>query len=669
MDKQFTPETLRFFRYLSWPQLSEDAQTAAYVLKTADEQSGLFIPQVHLRTLQTGETQTLCAGTRAPYFVQNGKAMTYISNESGEDQVYLRDFVSGQTQQLTSLRHGVTRYRVSPDGTKLVFEATLWPQETEQSLAFTPMSPEEKLSWNAQLDMEPYTATELVCKMDEWYGMRKGEFAHIGILHLANRSACVLPIGMEAIYPSLSPDGTKVAFLGYPYHDARGHQVELFVWDIVKESLEQISSGSYICTDHSPIFTADGSGIIVFAYGGSVGVPYLYTLSDKSCRTLIAQDDDALCHGVHPLIANKTENGENDAYAYLTDSGRTLTFLSARNARQNLYRIPLEPGSRVEQVLAGDSDLQAFHVNADGRVLSLMGDLHHPAELYMDGKRLTAHNAWLNDYPQGDVQEFWIRSRDGKVNLQYFLIHPVHQQANRLYPAVLDIKGGPTTMYAAAYWHEFHALSAAGFAVIVGNPRGSVGFGEAFCEGAVCWQNESMNDLEDMLADALSKGFIDPKRLGVTGGSYGGYMTNKLIGRTKHFTAAVTQRSLVNPATSYGTGDMGFISARDIPQGFKMLEYLEDRARGNPLTYVDSMKTPLLILHAFRDYRCSFEQGEQLFIAMKERNPEVPCRLVMFPQENHALTRTGKLHSQIQHLSEMVSWFRTYLNKEEESHA
>ena len=164
--------------------------------------------------------------------------------------------------------------------------------------------------------------------------------------------------------------------------------------------------------------------------------------------------------------------------------------------------------------------------------------------------------------------------------------------------------------------------------------------------------------------DAISKGFIDEKRVGVTGGSYGGYMTNKLIGRTKVFAAAVTQRCLANTATSYGTGDMGFVSSRPIPKHFHMLDYLEDRARGNIISYIDHFKVPLLILHAYQDYRCGFEQAEQVFIPMKERNPEIPCRMVMFPNENHGMTRNGKLYHQVRHLQEMTNWFVKYLIEE-----
>ena len=177
-----------------------------------------------------------------------------------------------------------------------------------------------------------------------------------------------------------------------------------------------------------------------------------------------------------------------------------------------------------------------------------------------------------------------------------------------------------------------------------------------------------MEDQLSFVEDAISKGFIDETRIGVTGGSYGGYMTMKLIGRTDTFAAAVAQRALANPVTSYGTGDMGFISSGPVPEDFTMKSYLEDRARDNVISYIDRMKTPLLILHAANDYRCGFEQAEQIFIAMKDRNPEVPVRLVRFPNENHALTRTGKLHYQMRHLRELVNWFCQYLRKEECHH-
>lgn len=303
-------------------------------------------------------------------------------------------------------------------------------------------------------------------------------------------------------------------------------------------------------------------------------------------------------------------------------------------------------------------------MNENDQIVTIQADWLHPAELWMNGEKLTDSNPWLSEYALADVEEHWVKSKDGKADLQYFLVKPVCFEKNKQYPAVLDIKGGPTTMYGLTFWHEFQALASLGMAVIFGNPRGSTGFGRAYCAGGVCWENEAVDDLVQFVEAAVSKGFIDEKRVGVTGGSYGGYMTNKLIGRTNVFAAAVTQRCLANTATSYGTGDMGFVSSRPIPKHFHMLDYLEDRARGNIISYVDHFKVPLLILHAYQDYRCGFEQAEQVFIPMKERNPEIPCCMVMFPNENHGMTRNGKLYHQVRHLQEMTNWFVKYLMEE-----
>lgn len=668
MEKLFQPEDLKHFRYVSGPVLSADGTRAAYVVRTAEEAGGTFVPQVRWIDLSAGQEHELPAGTRMPWFLADCTQLMCISRESGEDQVWQFDLSTGSRRQLTRLRHGVTRYRLSRQEDQLAFEAILWPEEVGKGLAFTEMTEADKAAWAAEIDMRPYCITDLVYKMDEWYGMRKGEYEHIGTVNLLSGEAKVLATGMASIYPAFSPDGRAVAFYGYPHKHAWGNAAELEIIDLQTGEMTQLSEKLSIAKDHCPIFTPDGSAVITMAYQGMVTAPYRIELAD--CRTTALMDpaDEEVTHGVHPLMTSRTENGECHAYAYLSEDGEWLYFLGGRHSRTLLCRVCARGGGRVEVVLHGDTDIQCFFRNARGDLAYAMGSLKAPPEMYVNGECLTDHNAWLRAYPMGEVEEHWIRSRDGKAELHYYLMHPVHREPGEKVPAVLEIHGGPNCMYGAAYWHEFHALAAKGFAVIYGDPRGSVGYGNAFCAGAVCWMPEAMNDLEDMLADALSKGFIDENRVGVTGGSYGGYMTNKLIGRTKHFAAAVTQRSLINPATSYGTGDIGFVSAGRMPKNFRMLPYLEDRARGNIISYIDNIDIPVCILHAFRDYRCSFEQGEQFFIAMKERHPDVPVRLVMFPDENHALTRTGKLHNQIRHLTELTGWFEKYLKKEAEGH-
>ena len=189
-------------------------------------------------------------------------------------------------------------------------------------------------------------------------------------------------------------------------------------------------------------------------------------------------------------------------------------------------------------------------------------------------------------------------------------------------------------------------------------------YGKEYEKGA--WDGSAYDDLMAFLDAAIGLGFIDETRLGVTGGSYGGFMTNYIIGHTSRFAAAVSQRNLCNRATSYGTGDMGSIFEGPFKGCYRSLMG-RMQGRSSTIKTIDRISTPLLILHATNDYRCSFEQGEQMFIAMKDRRPDIPVRFAAFPGENHGLTREGNAYAQTGHLKEMADWFTKYLKAEEEA--
>lgn len=676
MKKRFTPSDLKHFTYLSWPVMSEDGQKIACVSRKAEEENGSFPPSVHLYEKQAdggyqeNRSQYL-EDAEAPYFLRDGRHMIYLSGESGEKQVWIRNLASGEKRRITSLRHGVSYYRLSPDEQLITFAATLWPEEAEEGTACTEMTPQEKALWEAELEYTPYAAETLTYKMDEWYGMRKGEFSHIGIASLDGQLQQIFDVqGYEAEVPVFSHSGEQIAFYAYCNPGAYGRQKELFVIRRDGSGLRQVTEKCYLSELDAPIWTADDSRIVLFQYksfadASYVLMPFCVDLEDGRMIQQFRDDDETICSGSGLFIAGRTENGRHSANAYLSADGQELYFLSGFRGHTAIYRVRLrgkDQPNPIELVQAGSTDIQGFYRTLSGRLVYLQGTFSRPADLFCQGFQLTDCNSWLEAYEMPQVEEVCVPTKDGKELLHYYLWHPVGQIEGELYPAVLDIKGGPETMYTACYWHEFHALTSAGMAVIAPNPRGSAGFGRSYLAGGICWKQEVVDDMETFVQDAVKKGFIDPARVGVTGGSYGGYMTNKLMGRSELFAAAVSQRSLVNPGTSYGTGDQGFISSQPVPEDFKMLDYLEDRIKGNIITYIDHFKIPLLILHAKKDYRCTFEQAEQLFIAMKDRNPEVPVRLVMFPEENHNLTRGGKLHSQIRHLQELTDWFAKYLD-------
>ncbi|WP_338546088.1 S9 family peptidase [Emergencia sp. JLR.KK010] len=674
MKKQFQPDDMKYIRYLSGIAVNPQGSLAAWVNYKGDEETGLFSGQIHLTDLKDSAPQVLqLAGSCSqPQFLDDD-TLLYLSDASGERQLYQYNILTQSCEMLTSARHGVNRYSLSRNGKKAVLEIDLWQQEVDDASMFVIMSDEEKTAWKEEVEYSPYEITDLTYKMDEWYGMRKGQLPKIAVLDIESGAQELLTVdGLEYVYPQISPDGSTAAFYGYPHTGAKGRQAELFLCDIQGGKPKQLTNDIGVYADTCPAFSEDGKEI-VFAVcpmledGSTIILPYAYSLKDNKTRAVIGEEEDQLCHGLNGFPVGRSVYGESSSY-FDCAKDDYLYFLSTFCGRESLYRKNLhrieEP---VELILAGETCIHEFAIAKEGSLVYLMANFEGPAEAYVklagtkEAHRLTDANPWLSDYELPKTEELSVKSFDGKADLQGWVMHPENQEKGQKYPAVLYIHGGPECTFTAEYWHEFHALAAAGMAVIFANPRGSVGYGRAFCAGGIAWAKEAMDDLIAVVQAACEKGFIDEKRIGVTGGSYGGYMTNKFIGRTNHFAAAVTQRSLINPSTSYGTGDMGFISARPNWEGMKMLDELLDRARGNAITYIDNMKVPLLILHGYKDYRCSFEQAEQLFIAMKDRNPGIPVRLVMFPTENHGVDRIGKLYNQIRHLSEMTDWFTTYL--------
>lgn len=710
MKRNFQPEDIRNLTFLSHPVLSSDSKKIAWIERKGNGETGLFPSSLCMTDSAGGQIYRTDDGFSylQPCFLADGQHLLYLSDHSGEMQLYLKNLKCGVSCQLSTIRHGIIRYAVNEQETAIAFEAVLWDEEISAGLAFLEMNKEEKQAWQEELEYRPYEAADLTYKMDEWHGMRKGEYEHIGVLtvdlsrvkellnaehsnihkvsELISQKLLLPDSSMESVRPSWSHDGSMIAFYGYPHNGARGRQAEIFICHADGTGLSQISENLFLYPDHAPVFAKDDRSVIGIGFppyedGSCIMLPYRIYIEEtdqkkRSCLLPVGMNEDEteirVCHGINPMMAGRTEMGEHGYYFRLSADGEWLYFLSAVHGKTGLFRCELTHPQNTEQVLLPnttcDTDIQAFSLNDAGGIVWLGADATHPSELYYQGKQLTNVNEWLNECALGHTEEFWTKSRDGKADLQWFLVQPNRERKEIPAPAVLYIKGGPETMYAKTFWHEFQALSSAGFAVIYGNPRGSVGFGRAFNANGVCWCNEAMNDLLDIAEDAIARGFADRSRIGVTGGSYGGYMTNKLIGRCDVFSAAVTQRCLVNPVTSYGTGDMGFISSREIPKNFHMLDYLADRAKGNIISYIDQIKVPLLILHGMEDYRCGFEQAEQIFTAMKERHPDIPARLVAFPGENHNISRTGKLYHQILHLKELVDWFTKYLNRDGEKH-
>lgn len=277
-------------------------------------------------------------------------------------------------------------------------------------------------------------------------------------------------------------------------------------------------------------------------------------------------------------------------------------------------------------------------------------------------KRLSKVNEeLLSSVTLSEPVEFETPSKDGTL-VHGWLMRPIGLKEGEKYPAALEIHGGPHSAYGYAFSHEFQLLAARGYAVVYSNPRGSCGYGQSFL--TAIRHDWGGVDYEDVMAAAdyaASMPWVDGERMGVLGGSYGGYMTNWAIAHTDRFKAAVSMRSTCNRMSQFGASDAAFTNGEfefdgdpwDNPKAYL------DRS---PIMYVRNIKTPVMLIHSEEDLRCPMEQAEEFFTALKKTKKTAV--LVRFPNENHELSRSGQPRHRVERLEYILAWFDRYLSPE-----
>jgi dipeptidyl aminopeptidase/acylaminoacyl peptidase len=345
--------------------------------------------------------------------------------------------------------------------------------------------------------------------------------------------------------------------------------------------------------------------------------------------------------------------------------GATIRFTSAVRGTSHLWEIDAE-GGEVRPVTRGERLVGSLDETPDWSLLAYTStDAHTPAEVFVargDGtaeERLTGFNdGWVGQVVLNPAEEITWRVSDG-TEIQGWVIPPVQRRAEGRHPMVLKAHGGPHAMYGHTFFQTFHVLSAAGFYVFYPNPRGSSGYGHDFMYATLgSW---GLVDEEDFLTgvDAVLERYpdIDPSRIGVSGGSYGGYVTNWLTARSDRFAAAVTSRSIANLEYLWGTSDaLGTLEQEFFDPPWE--EYERYRA-ASPIHYVQNVTAPTLIIHSEYDHRTPMQDAEQWFLSLERMG--VPVEFVRYPRSSHGLSRTGEPWLLVDRLVRLRSWFEHWL--------
>ena len=315
----------------------------------------------------------------------------------------------------------------------------------------------------------------------------------------------------------------------------------------------------------------------------------------------------------------------------------------------------------IEKVTAGDGSVDCFDINKNGELLAVAMLGGRLQELYAFGggkfnKVSSFNDAVLEGRYVADYEELKIKSRG--YDIEGWILKPINYDPNKTYPAVLDIHGGPRTAYGKIFYHEMQYWAGLGYFVFFCNPFGSDGRGDDFADLRGKYGTTDFLNIMDFTDEVLRRyPQIDETRVAVTGGSYGGFMTNWIIGHTDRFCCAATQRSISNWVSFYGVSDIGtyFAEHQLDADVFFSADHMWQQS---PLAYAQNFKTPTLIIHSDADYRCPISEGYQLYTALMEQ--KVPARMVVFKGENHELSRSGKPKHRLRRLTEISEWFEKY---------
>lgn len=336
-------------------------------------------------------------------------------------------------------------------------------------------------------------------------------------------------------------------------------------------------------------------------------------------------------------------------------------FITTRKHEAHIYA--LDKQGDIQPVLELSGSVDAFDISDKGLIFigmqeDLLQELYQMDITSKTYQRISDYNMWVHETKTiCPLEECNFTSDD--ITLYGWVMKPVGYEEGKQYPAILDIHGGPRTVYGIVFYHEMQVWANQGYFVFFMNPRGSDGRGNDFADingkyGTIDY--EDLMKFTDVVLERYPA--IDQQRVGVTGGSYGGFMTNWIIGHTNRFKAAASQRSIANWISFAHTSDIGEFFTKDQQQA-DTWESVEELWWHSPLKYANQVKTPTLFIHSNEDYRCPYGEGLQMYSALVEHGIE--ARLCMFKGENHELSRSGKPKHRVKRLEEITNWMQQHL--------
>jgi dipeptidyl aminopeptidase/acylaminoacyl peptidase len=689
-------EDLLKLKFVSDPQMSPDGTRVVFVVKTVNAEKNNYFSHlwmvgtqgrtsfqhvpVHLsqaRSSRNPDARQFTHGEvndSSPRWSPDGKTIAFLRSKDKQSQIHLIPADGGEARALTKLpQGGIGGLAWSPNGKQLAFTFSQTPDE------WTTKAADQRKRKN--LSTPPRIITRLRFRLDG-AGFLGGR-SHVWVADAKDGKTRQITNG-DYDHHSLcwSPDGRQIAFFSNRSADPDVTPYEIDLWTAQVRKAQARRLRHHLRKIPTPkgykgntAWSPDGKYI---AYTGHVSANDPWIPRNERVWIVPANGIGAarnLTASLDRTVGNSIICDTRDAFAggaapiWSADS-RRLFFVVSDNGSAQLCSVRVD-GGEVKWLTSGAQDVFGYSADKRGETFALA--IATPTELgelfFFENPQQRAHETaplrltnlttpFRSSVRVSPPEEVWVRSFDG-TKIQGWILCPPDFNPRKKYPLVFYIHGGPHAMYGNAFFHEFQMLAARGYVVMFTNPRGSMGREEKFA--AVIrgdWGNVDYQDLMACADYAARLRYVDSKRMACAGGSYGGYMTNWIVGHTNRFKCAITDRSVVNLVSFAGTSDFPF---RD--NGYWKGNAWKDTAtlvKHSPLTYAANVRTPLLIIHSEGDLRCPISQAEEFYTALKKLGRE--ALFVRYPQEtSHGMSRSGPPDLRIHRLKQIVEWLDKHL--------
>ncbi len=652
MKRKFILEDYYRIANANNPQLSPDGSKIAFIKSFMNKETDQNHSELWMMdrdnnlNLITGEGSS----NTSPKWSPDGSKLMYLSNRNGKNEIFITD-INTNTTKVVSMDFPTIFPQWSPNGEMIAFFSF---EKTGEK------TPARYVTRAKQFDDATMTYVDENRKKRLYvYSIKEETITKI----LPDDFRLEDPELGGILYPSWSSDSSRIAFVGRMQEEYeaefKGYKANIYVTDLLG------NVQGYRDVDGmagSPIWSADNKDIIFIGHKED----YSHATSMKICKInletrkfhVLTQEAD-----LHTAFTTLNDCGPwlAGGDGYPKQDGDLIYFLAADRGATNIFTVDINT-DEVKKIVGGRRNIYSFSKQGQ-EIVYAYTSMEEPSQIAIynidtaEDKAITSLNSWITE----EIilaEQIHFEYKVGPYTTDGWITKPADLKAGESCPTVLSIHGGPYMQYGWAFTFENELFAANGIAVAYTNPRGSRGYTEQFgyeLRGHV--GTPAYEDLMKFMDIVSTYDFADSERFGVTGQSYGGYMTNWIITQTNRFKAAVPQSSVSNWMTMCGMADMGYLSRRLLLQeDHKELIHLWEMS---PMAHVKNVTTPTLFIHCENDYRCPMEQAQQMYTALKWNGCDT--KMLRFPNSNHGMLRNGKPSLKEFRLQEMIGYFKNYL--------